>query len=114
MEKLLQVAANGLLDRRSFLRGAAAITGYVVVKPVGSETLAEEAWSRSPGETLPAYGVRSPFEKNVVRTLSNPNGEPRTSHARTPHHLLAGTITPNGLHFTIVHAGIPDIEPEQH
>ena len=45
-------------DRRAFLRGAAAITGYVVVKPAGSETLAEEAWSRSPGETLPAYGVR--------------------------------------------------------
>ncbi len=40
------------------------------------------------------YQVPSRFEKSVVRTLSNPNGEPRTSHARTPHHLLNGTITP--------------------
>ena len=47
----------------------------------------------------------SRFEKNVVRTLSNPNGEPRTQHARTPHHLLNGTITPNGLHFVISHGG---------
>ena len=50
----------------------------------------------------------------MVRTLSNPNDEPRTSHARTPHHLLNGTITPNGLHFTIIHSGIPDIDPDKH
>ena len=28
--------------------------------------------------------------------------------------MLKGTITPNGLHFTITHAGIPDIDPSQH
>ena len=49
-----------------------------------------------------------------MRTLSNPKGEPRTQHARTPHHMLNGTITPNALHFTINHTGIPDIDPEQH
>ena len=37
----------------------------------------------------------SRFEKHVVRTLSNPNHEFRNSHARTPHHLIQGTITPN-------------------
>src|SRR5262249_15914135 len=56
----------------------------------------------------------SKFEKAAVRTLSNPKGEPRTQHARTPHHLLQGTATPNGLHFTISHAGNPDIEPDKH
>ena len=25
----------------------------------------------------------------------------RNSHARTPHHLLQGTVTPNGLFFSI-------------
>ena len=56
----------------------------------------------------------SQFEKDVVRTLSNPKGEFRNSHARTPHHLLNGTITPNSLHFSINHSGIPDIDPAQH
>jgi sulfane dehydrogenase subunit SoxC len=50
----------------------------------------------------------------VVRALSNPNGEFRTAHARTPHQLLNGTITPNALHFSINHGGIPDIDPAQH
>ena len=56
----------------------------------------------------------SQFEKDVVRTLSNPKGEFRNSHARTPHHLLNGTITPSSLHFTISHSGVPDIDPAQH
>jgi sulfane dehydrogenase subunit SoxC len=60
------------------------------------------------------YGTPSPFEKNVVRTLSNPQGEPRTQHGRTPHHLINGTLTPNGLHFVISHSGNPDIDPSQH
>ena len=39
---------------------------------------------------------------------------PRTQHARAPLHLLNGTVTPNPLHFTILHTGIPDIDPDQH
>jgi len=50
----------------------------------------------------------------VVRTLSNPNNELRNSHARTPHHLLQGTVTPNSLFFNICHSGLPDIDPAQH
>src|SRR6202011_5719290 len=76
--------------------------------------LAEDEWSLVPGVTVPDYGTRSRFEKNVVRTLSNPKGEPRTQHARTPHHLLNGTFTPNSLHFVISHAGDPDIDPDKH
>ena len=41
-------------------------------------------------------------------------GEFRNSHARTPHHLLSGTVTPNSLHFSINHAGVPDIDPAKH
>ena len=112
------VAGNGLLDRRAFLRGGAALAGammgYTFVESAGAEPLVDDAWSREPGVLVPAYGVPSRFEKKVARTLSNPNGEPRTSHARTPHHLLNGTITPNGLHFTISHAGNPDIDPDKH
>ena len=117
-EKPEVVGGNGLLDRRAFLRGgaalAAAMTGYTLVESASAEPLADDSWSKVPGNLVPAYGVPSRFEKNVVRTLSNPNGEPRTQHARTPHHLINGTFTPNGLHFTIVHAGIPDIDPDKH
>src|SRR6266852_7049250 len=118
MEEMLQVAANGLLDRRAFLRGgaalAAAMTGSTVARPAAAAPLADEPWSLAPGAISPAYEKRSRFEERVARTLSNPKGETRTSHARTPHHLINGSFTPNGLHFTIVHSGTPDIEPDKH
>ena len=63
---------------------------------------------------MPPYQVASRYEKDVVRTLSNPKNEFRNSHARTPHHMLQGTVTPNGLFFTIAHSGLPDIDPAQH
>ena len=44
---------------------------------------------------------------------SNPKGDARTQHARAPLQKLNGTITPNALHFTINHSGIPDIDPGQ-
>ncbi len=66
------------------------------------------------GSVVPAYQVPSRFEKDVIRTRSNPNNDLRNSHARTPHHLLQGTVTPNGLFFSISHSGLPDIDPAQH
>jgi sulfane dehydrogenase subunit SoxC len=112
------VAGNGLLHRRAFLKGgaavAAAMTGYALGDSVAAQQLTDDPWSAAAGSLLTDYGVPSPFEKRVGRTLSNPKGEPRTSHARTPHHLLNGTITPNGLHFVISHSGNPDIDPDKH
>jgi len=101
-----------------FLRGgaafAAAATGYTVARSAGAAPLADDPWSLAPGAISPPYEQRSRFEAKVARTLSNPKGETRTSHARTPHQLLNGTFTPNGLHFTIVHSGTPDIDPDKH
>src|SRR5216117_732685 len=118
MKNLVVVAGNGLLDRRAFLRGgaalAAAMTGYTLARSASAAPLADDPWSRAPGMLVPPYGVPSGYEKAVVRTLSNPKGDPRTQHARTPHHLLQGTATPNGLHFTISHGGNADIDPAQH
>src|SRR5436309_5521992 len=111
-------AGNGLLDRRAFLRSgavfAATITGYSMAKSASAEPLGDDPWSKVPGAISPSYEKRSRYEEKIVRTLSNPNGEPRTQHARTPHHLLNGTFTPNGFHFTIIHGGTPDIDPEKH
>src|SRR2546422_2105911 len=118
MKNLVVVAGTGLLDRRAFLRGgaalAAAMTGSTLVQSASAQQLVDDPWSLSPGNTVPDYGARSRFEKSVVRTLSNPNGEPRTQHGRTPHHLLQGTSTPNGLHFVISHAGDADIDLDKH
>jgi len=118
LESLTPVAGNGLLHRRAFLRGGATLAGamsaYRLVPSASAQKLADDPWSLAPGAAVPDYGVRSRFEKNVVRTLSNPKAEPRTQHARTPHHLLNGTFTPNSLHFVISHAGDPDIDPERH
>ncbi len=84
------------------------------VTGAAAEPLKDDPWSLEMGTVVPAYQMASRFEKNVVRTLSNPKNELRNSHARTPHHLLQGTVTPNGLFFTISHSGLPDIDPAQH
>src|SRR5689334_11683397 len=111
-------AGNGLLHRRAFLTSgaalAAAITGYTLSDTAAAQQLTDAPWSTKPGIPIPEYATPSSFEKHVVRTLTNPRGEPRTQHARTRHHLVNGTFTPNGLHFVISHSGAPDIDPAQH
>jgi sulfane dehydrogenase subunit SoxC len=115
-----QVAGNGLLDRRALLGRGVMMAGAMGASAAGAltgaaaEPLTEAPWSLEPGDATPPYGHPSPYEKGVVRTVDNPKNEPSGSRARTPHHLLKGIITPNGLHFTIMHAGIPDIDPAQH
>ena len=114
-----RVAGNGLLHRRTLLgRGLAFAGGLGIgdlkVPNAIADPLTEAPWSLQPGDPVPAYQTPSPFAKNVVRTLSNPNFEPRTSQSRTPHQQLDGMITPNGLFFTIVHDGVPAIDPSVH
>lgn len=109
-----QVAGNGLLSRRLLLGRGAAIAGTMALsRGASAEPLTEPEWSRYQGTTVEPLGRRSKHEK-LDRILTNPKGEPRTQHARTPLHLLNGQITPNHLHFTILHNGIPDIDPDQH
>jgi len=111
------VAGNGLVNRRALLGRGIALAGALGVSGAtgaAAEPLEDAPWSHAFGEVTPPLQTPSRFEKNVVRALSNPNGEFRTAHARTPHQLLNGTITPNPLHFSINHGGIPDIDPAQH
>ncbi|HLH88239.1 MAG TPA: sulfite dehydrogenase [Xanthobacteraceae bacterium] len=116
------VAGNGLLDRRALLGRGIALAGAMGIgsatgaaaEPLQDAPLEDAPWSKAFGEVTPPLQTPSRFEKNVVRALSNPNGEFRNSHARTPHQLINGTITPNSLHFSINHCGIPDIDPAQH
>ena len=94
------IAGNGLLDRRMLLGRGIMFAGAMGTGAAGSltgaaaEPLKDDPWSLEMGSVVPAYQVPSRFEKDVVRTRSNPNNEFRNSHARTPHHLLQGTVTP--------------------
>ena len=114
------VAGNGLLHRRALLRHGVAFAGALATGAglnatgAAAEPLAVDPWTLTPGIPVPAYGVPSRFEDKTVRTLTNPKGDPRGSGARTPHHLLNGTITPNGLHMVVARGGIPDIDPDKH
>src|SRR6266436_10297422 len=98
------VAGNGLINRRALLGQGIALAGAMgaagTVTGAAAEPIKDEAWSLEFGGNTPALQVPSRFEKDVTRPLSNPKGEFRNSHARTPHHLLNGTITPNSLHFS--------------
>jgi sulfane dehydrogenase subunit SoxC len=119
-DTLQPVAGNGLIDRRALFRGGTILAGAVTtgfgssLANAAAEPLVDDSWSLVTGDAIPAYQSPSRFEKHVVRTLSNPNGEPRTYAARTPHHLLNGMVTPNGLHFVVSWGGIPDIDPGKH
>jgi len=113
-----EVAGNGLVNRRALLGQGIMVAGAVLAAgkatSAAAEPLADQPWTLAVGDITPALQIPSPYEKGVTRILSNPDGEPRTSHARTPHQMLAGSITPNSLHFSINHCGIPDIDPAQH
>src|SRR4029077_13955899 len=95
------VAGNGLVDRRALVgrvllfAGAAAVGTGGALTGAAAEPLPVDPWSLGPGEKIPPYGVPAKYENKFTRTLTTPNHEPRTSNARTPHHLLNGTITPN-------------------
>ena len=111
------VAGNGLLHRRAFLRGGAAfagaLSGFTLVQPAAAQQLSDDPWSLAPGTTsLLRYAIPVREERRAHPQQSS--ASPRNQHARTPHHLLNGTLTPNSLHFVISHAGDPDIDPEKH
>jgi sulfane dehydrogenase subunit SoxC len=114
------VAGNGLIDRRALLGRGIAIAGGVGTSVVATSTsaaaepLKEDPWSLEPGSTVKTYQQPSRFEKDVALTLTNPSGLPIVQNARTPHHLLNGMITPNGVHFVISYGGPPDIDPAKH
>jgi len=116
------VAGNGLLDRRALLGRGVILAGAIGTAPLGSLTgaaaepltdaqladapLADAPWSLEPGAAIGPYERPSRFEKSVVRTVANPDRLPGAQGARTPHHLLNGSITPSGLHFVVSWAAL--------
>ena len=88
------VAGNGLINRRALLGNGIAVAGAMgaagTVTGAAAEPLKDEQWSLEFGSIMPPVQTASKYEKDVARTLSNPQGEFRNWRARTPHHLLSG------------------------
>lgn len=122
-----------LTSRRDVLRGlAGGITGTAVAgsafaaTDVGSVATEKTnsflppnvpSWSKSlgPGVVTHAYGQPSEFEADVVRrNVDWLTADRIASVSFTPIADLKGIITPSGLVFERHHAGIPDINPDQH
>src|SRR3954449_2169045 len=112
------VAGNGLVHRRMFLMAgtaaAASIASAALPDPAAAGALQVEPWMKLPGSGFVGYGQPSKYEDKVMRTWSTAPGTTGTGTSRTPHHLLDGVITPNGLHFERHHSGIPEINPDTH
>jgi sulfane dehydrogenase subunit SoxC len=107
------VAANGLMDRRIFLAGSAIAAGSMSTT-AAAEPLVDAPWMKVPGAPFTPYGQPSSYESKTARIFASQPGTTGTGASRTPHHLLDGMITPNGLHFERHHSGIPDIDPNAH
>jgi sulfane dehydrogenase subunit SoxC len=114
-----RAAGNGILNRRVFLENtliAGAVGAVGGSSGAQAQPLVDARWMKEPGAGFIPYGQPSRFESKVVRVIpasANP-ATPGIGTARTPHHLLNGIITPNGLHFDRSHSGTPDIDPDQH
>lgn len=121
------VQASGIPPRRAFLQRSALLGGYVMAAGglgFGHQVTASAnlpptvpSWMRTtgPGVVANPYGMPSKFEAHVVRrNVEWLTASPISSVSFTPLADLQGIITPNGLHFERHHAGVPEIDPEQH
>jgi sulfane dehydrogenase subunit SoxC len=117
-----QVAGAGLLDRRSFILSGMAFSAAYSVNAMAKDAGAVSRigkdlpnWMTSPGQADVAYGRPAAYEHHIRRHLAG--SEPETSLFsvwHTPIENQRGIITPSGLHFSVHHNGVPDIDPEKH
>ena len=103
------------LSRRAWITTTSGViaAGLVKTQSDAIKLVAQEAPSdptKVPGRLVSEVGTRAPAEqpKRLVRAQA------LSSSSRTPLADLMGTITPADLHFERHHAGIPDIQFEDH
>jgi len=126
MKNTPQVINNGgLLDRRSFLLSGLSLSAALPLAalPLNSQAQALPSksyerlpqWMKMPGSPVSEYGQPSPHEGHIKRHIAA--STPQTSLFSVSHSPIQnqpGIITPNGLHFTVSHNGVPEIDPHQH
>jgi len=121
-KKLKSVAKGGLLDRRSFILSGMAFSAAYSLNALANDGSTPSRigkdlpnWMKVPGQADVAYGQPAQYEQHIKRYLAK--GAPETSLFsvwHTPLENQRGIITPSGLHFSVHHNGMPDIDPQKH
>jgi sulfane dehydrogenase subunit SoxC len=111
-------------ERRNFLKNGLALLGSAGLAGAAGRVAAAEgmppgtpSWTRSLGSSVNTnpYGMPSPYEANVQRrTVEWLTADKIASVSFTPLADLKGIITPSGVVFERYHAGLPDVNPDQH
>lgn len=112
-------------ERRNFLKNSLGMAGAIAASGVSARTFAENknippdlpAWSRRLGSGVLSnpYGQPSKYEAHVQRrTVDWLTADRIASISFTPLGDIKGIITPSGVVFERYHAGVPDIDPQQH
>lgn len=119
------------MERRQFLVKSGAIAGALATLGLPDRSMAQTGgsaaadmsnlppnvpqWSKElGGPTAVPYGKPSKFETRAIRNMYPGLVEPSSAYSTTPLQELDGIITPNGLFYERHHAGVPQIDPEQH
>ncbi len=107
---------NSIPRRRLLRRAGVALAGAVASgQAAAAETeAAPPPWMTQQGALVAGYGNPSPYEKAVIRRIRDKQPLPTVISTMTPLQDLVGIITPNGLHHSRCHAGVPAIDPDQH
>ena len=110
-------------DRRRFLRSSVALAGASIASVAGMATARAQRLDipqteKEMGRIIEpeAYGMPSKFEAQVKRRRTDVfvNRQNWSDWSMTPLQDQLGIVTPNGLFFERHHAGVPDINPDQH
>ena len=115
--KRLLSASSGVALGGAALGGMRASKALAELSPEANLPPNVPSWTRSLGHgvlTHP-YGKPSSYEKDVIRrTVPWLTADSISSISMIPLQDLSGIITPNGLAFERYHAGVPDIDIDQH
>jgi sulfane dehydrogenase subunit SoxC len=108
---------RGLLQSSAALAvggGATAAFGQAQTAPYLPPNVPE--WTKSQGAAYltPPYGVPSKFEKEVIRRSRDKPPTDTAAVSRSPIQNMHGIVTANGLIFERHHAGVPEINPNEH
>src|SRR5918994_5818445 len=107
-------------SRRNFIRKTAALTGgaFAAAGSARAVPLPIPSANQEPGRIIEetAYGMPSKYEAHVKRRRTDvfKNRQNLSDWSMTPLQHQHGIVTPNGLIFERHHAGVPEIDPEQH
>jgi sulfane dehydrogenase subunit SoxC len=110
-------------ERRTFLWSGGALAGAAVasatgITAAGAQRLEIPQTEKEMGRIIDpeAYGMPSKFEAQVKRRRTDVlvNKQNWSDWSMSPLQHQLGIVTPNGLFFERHHAGVPDIDPDQH